>query len=141
MNMIKKLILVSSLLTLMGCASGLNSMQQREYTAFKNAGVLVEEKDPTTGALLGLLPGGGSFYARETGLGIGNLLLWPISIFWDPISGYDGAMVINYDLTKYQLKKDMDKEISALEDKLTMGQINNKQYVVAKRNIEKRFEY
>ncbi|MBL1377670.1 hypothetical protein [Zobellella iuensis] len=131
--------LVSSLAT--GCASGLNSMQKREYQAFKQNNVLVEEKNPTTGAVLGILPGGGSFYAREPGLGIVNLLLWPASVLWDPVSGYEGAMEINYDITKQKLQKDKDQEVSRLDDKLATGQIDNTEYVLAKRQIEQKYSF
>lgn len=131
--------LVSSLAT--GCASGLNSMQKREYQAFKQNNVLVEEKNPTTGAVLGILPGGGSFYAREPGLGIVNLLLWPVSVLWDPVSGYEGAMEINYDITKQKLQKDKDQEVSRLDDRLATGQIDNTEYVLAKRQIEQKYSF
>ncbi len=91
--------------SLSGCAHKLNSVQEMEYQQWKMAGVLIEEKDPNTGMVLGLLPGGGSFYAREPALGVINLLLWPFSILWDPISGYDGAKVINYNMTKFYLNR------------------------------------
>ncbi|GAA4649986.1 hypothetical protein GCM10023116_22690 [Kistimonas scapharcae] len=87
--------LLVSVVIVTGCASGLNSIQQREYNQWRHDGTLIEEKDPTTGAILGLLPGGGSFYAREPALGIVNLLFWPLSIMWDPISGYDGSKAIS----------------------------------------------
>ncbi|MGO4998822.1 hypothetical protein [Oceanisphaera sp. W20_SRM_FM3] len=133
------LALVTSLTT--GCASGLNSVQKREYQAFKNDNVLVEEKNPSTGAALGILPGGGSFYAREPGLGIVNLLLWPISVLWDPISGYQGAMEINYDITKQKLQSDKRKEMSKLDDKLATGELNTTEYVMNKRKVEEKYSY
>lgn len=133
------LALVTSLTT--GCASGLNSMQKREYQAFKYSNVLIEEKNPTTGAALGILPGGGSFYAQETGLGIVNLLLWPVSVLWDPVSGYQGAMEINYGITKHKLQKDKDQEVSKLDDKLALGELSNSEYVLAKRKIEQKYTF
>ena len=63
-----------------GCAKDLTANQHREYAVFKAEATLVEVKSPTTAALLGILPGCGSFYVREPGYGIVNLLLWPISI-------------------------------------------------------------
>lgn len=95
MNIFKIAITMASIVMITGCASGLNSIQEREYSAFERDGVLVKEKNPSTGVALGLLPGGGSFYAREPALGVVNLLLWPLSILWDPISGSDGAKSIN----------------------------------------------
>jgi len=66
---------------------------------FLNEGYSVEESDLTSGFLLftkavpakdmriaagvSLLPGGGSFYTENYGLGVFDLLFWPISIVWD----------------------------------------------------------
>lgn len=141
MTLVKKILLVSVVLITTGCSSGLNSMQKKEYSAFQNDGVLIEEKNPSVGVALGLLPGGGSFYAREPGLGIVNLLFWPVSILWDPISGYDGAMSINYDMTKHYLKKEKRKEISALNEKLSFGVIDNKTYILSKEEIEQKYDF
>ncbi len=141
MKLLKTIITVASVVTITGCASGLNSIQEREYSAFERDGVLVEEKNPSTGVVLGLLPGGGSFYAREPGLGVVNLLLWPLSILWDPISGSDGSKSINYDLTKYQLKKDKTKEMSDLDDKLSLKEIGQEQYIMKKKKINEKYDY
>ncbi len=141
MKQLINVIVVLSLLLITGCASGLNSIQKREYSQFKNEGVLVKEKDPTIGMVLGLLPGGGSFYAREPALGVVNLLLWPWSILWDPISGKNGSTVINYDITKYSLKKEKDKELTNLDTKFSLGEIDNKEYIAKKRKIETKYTY
>ena len=124
-----------------GCASGLNSMQKREYAAFKQDGVLIEEKKPGTAFALGFAPGCGSFYVREPGYGVLNLLLWPLSICWDPISGVNGAQSINYDATKHYLKREQEKEMEALDDKLQLGEINNTRYVTEKRKITQKYSY
>jgi hypothetical protein len=141
MSTFKKTLAAVSVVMITGCASGLNSLQEREYSAFERDGVLIEEKQPSTGVLLGLLPGGGSFYAREPGIGVANLLLWPLSILWDPISGSDGAKVINYDLTKHQLKTEKNKELSSLDDKLSLNQIDQQGYILTKRKIEDKYNY
>lgn len=141
MSTFKKTLAAVSVVMITGCASGLNSLQEREYSAFERDGVLIEEKQPSTGVLLGLLPGGGSFYAREPGIGVANLLLWPLSILWDPISGSDGAKVINYDLTKHQLKREKNKELSSLDDKLSLNQIDQQGYILTKRKIEDKYNY
>jgi hypothetical protein len=141
MKLLKTIITVASVITITGCASGLNSIQEREYSAFERDGVLIEEKNPSTGVVLGLLPGGGSFYAREPGLGVVNLLLWPLSILWDPISGNDGSKSINYDLTKYQLKKDKRKEMSELDDALLLKEIEQEQYILKKKKIDEKYDY
>ncbi len=122
-----------------GCATSLNSYQKREYRSYQAKGLTVEEKSPGTGAVLGLLPGGGSFYARAYGLGIVNLLFWPLSILWDPVSGYDGALAINYYETRAAIDKRMRYDIGRLDDQLLVGQIDEREYVRKKRAIETRY--
>lgn len=116
-------------------------MQEREYRAMESADVLVVEKKPEVGAAMGLLPGGGSFYARSPGMGVVNLLFWPLSILWDPVSGYQGSMAINYDMTKHKLKREMQTEISNLDNQLTLGELDTREYVIKKRAIENKFDY
>ena len=110
-----------------GCTTGLNSMQKQEYMEYQANGVLVEEKSPGAAAALGILPGGGSFYTRNYGLGVVNLLLWPISILWDPISGHDGAESINYYATKAMISYNMNKEALNLEENLQTRKARNEQ--------------
>lgn len=141
MKFIKVTFFAIAVLFLGGCASSLNSVQKSEYNSMAASNKLIVEKNPTNGALFGLLPGGGSFYAREPGYGIINLLFWPLSILWDPVSGYEGSMSINYHLTKHKLKKEMDTEIAALDDKLTTSQISNSQYVIEKNKIVRKYEF
>ncbi len=141
MRKVMQLGVLSLALTLGGCASGLNSQQERQYSTWEQEGVLIEEKSPGTGAALGLLPGGGSFYARETGLGVVNLLLWPISIFWDPVSGHNGAKAINYDLTQHHLKKEKLKAMNQLNDRLMLGELDQQQFVMEKRRIDAQYDF
>ncbi|WP_160288114.1 gas vesicle protein GvpG [Pseudomonas knackmussii] len=122
-----------------GCATGLNSQQKTEYARYEAKGQLVEEKSPGTGAALGLLPGGGSFYGREYGYGVLNLLLWPLSILWDPVSGYDAAKSINYQATKASLDAKEEKELTALDDQLKAGQIDVSSYTLEKRKLDKKY--
>ncbi|MFT6030675.1 MAG: hypothetical protein ACI8O8_002421 [Oleiphilaceae bacterium] len=122
---------------LSGCVLGLNSMQKREYAAMKLDNVMIEEKNPS----LGLLPGFGSFYARKPGYGILNLLLWPASILWDPISGHQGSEAINYELTKHYLKKQQESAIAALDDKLMTKELDSSEYVQEKNKIEQKYSY
>ena len=93
-----------------GCATSLNSIQEREYAQFELEGTLIEEKSVGTAVALGFLPGGGSFYTRSYGIGVVNLLLWPISILWDPVSGSNGAQTINYDVTVWNNKREAKKK-------------------------------
>lgn len=124
-----------------GCATGLNSVQKSELDHYQAEGLAVEEKNPGLGAALGLLPGGGSFYGREYGFGVVNLLFWPVSILWDPVSGYDAARAINYQATKAHVRKLQDQEISALDEQLQTGQLNLTDYTLAKRKVDKKYEF
>src|SRR5574344_946882 len=89
-----------------GCASKISGGQEKELKSYQAKGLYVEEKSVGGAAALGILPGGGSFYTRNYGLGIVNLLFWPISVLWDPVSGAWGAESINY----YATKEKVDKE-------------------------------
>ena len=141
MNVVKKMLMMFAVILSTGCATGLNSIQLQEYNSFEGDGVLVEEKSLAIGVALGLLPGGGSFYVREPGYGLLNLLLWPFSILWDPLSGLYGSQKINYTVTKYALNQKKEKELTALEDKLSSGQVEIKEYILAKNKVEAKYSY
>lgn len=139
---IKRLAVAASFITLCsGCASGLNSYQKAELMHFEARGQAVQEKDPGLGAALGILPGGGSFYGREYGLGVVNLLFWPLSILWDPVSGYDAAQSINYQATKAHLHNQQEREMNELDERLQTGQIDTAQYTLEKRKVDKKYRY
>lgn len=131
--------LILSIVMISGCATPLSSGQKQEYRAYQAKGLAVEEKNAGAAAALGILPGVGSFYVREYGAGVVNLLLWPASILWDPVSGYEGAQSINYYATKHKIDRLKDKEISRLEDQLMLDTIDSKEYVSAKRQIDDRY--
>jgi hypothetical protein len=141
MQFIKIIILSWFIFTLSGCVAGLDERQQREYACFQNDGVLIEDKNPTLGSVLGILPGFGSFYTRNPGRGITNLLLWPISILWEPVNGYNGSMAINYDKTKYKIKKQKQKELLNLENRYSRGELDNPVYYFELQKIKKKYEY
>ena len=124
---------------LVGCASGLNSMQQQELLGYEAKGLSVHEKETSTATALGFLPGGGSFYTRNYGLGVINLLLWPYSVLWDPISGYNGAQEINFQATLASVSKLKDAEVSELETQLMTQRIDNNQYLFKKHELETKY--
>ncbi|SEQ74329.1 MULTISPECIES: hypothetical protein [Pseudomonas] len=136
----KAVAAVGMAVLLNGCASGLNSFQKSELDRYEARGLVVQEKSPGLAAGLGLLPGGGSFYTREYGFGVVNLLLWPLSIIWDPVGGYDTAKVINYQATKAKLDAERDKDLNALDSQLQLGQIDMTQYTLEKRKIESKYK-
>ncbi|WP_277052634.1 hypothetical protein [Zestomonas thermotolerans] len=140
--MIRKLTVLSlAILLTTGCATGLNSAQTTEYRSMEANGLAVQEKNPTTGALLGLLPGGGSFYAREPAFGVLNLLFWPLSVLWDPMSGYDGSMAINYQASKAHIRKSKLAEEKKLQRDFQDGLIDNATYARGMRDIEDKYTY
>lgn len=124
---------------LAGCATPLATAQKQELRNYEAKGMLIEEKSPAAGAALGLLPGFGSFYTRNYGYGVINLLFWPLSILWDPVSGYDGAVSINYYATKTAATSAMKKEMTMLDRALEDGRIAQADYLKSKRNIEDRY--
>ena len=140
MRLHKGILVLGMIILVSGCAGGLSSIEERRYMAYEREGVLVKEKNPTAGAMLGLLPGIGSFYAREPAFGVVNLLLWPLSILWDPISGYQGAKSINYAATTYELEQEKEKALNSLSDALALGTIDEKQFLLKKRRIENEFD-
>ncbi|MBM7061154.1 hypothetical protein JQX08_10590 [Pseudomonas sp. UL073] len=139
---LKHLCAATVLLTLCtGCATGLNSQQKSELDHYEARGMAVEEKNPGLAAALGILPGGGSFYGREYGFGVVNLLLWPLSIVWDPVSGYDAAKSINYQATKAHISSLEEKELATLDEQLQTQQIDLTQYTLEKRKVDKKYGY
>lgn len=136
---VTKFALISVICLLASCASNINSSQKRELESYKAKGFYVEEKKVGLAAGLGILPGGGSFYGREYGLGIVNLLCWPISILWDPISGYNATQRINYYATKENVDALKKEELDHLSDGLMMNRIDNKTFIIKKREIEERY--
>ncbi len=138
-NSIKKFALLSLIFLAASCASGINSNQKRELESYKAKGFYVEEKKVGLAAGLGILPGGGSFYSREYGLGVVNLLCWPFSILWDPISGYNASQRINYYATKENVDSLKKEELDHLSDGLMMNKIDNKTFILKKREIEERY--
>ena len=123
-----------------GCASGISSRQKTDYDAYKAMGLAQEEKSPAAGAALGLLPGGGSFYGREYGLGIVNLLFWPLSILWDPISGINASERINYTATKNYVRVQKNREINQLNQNRMAGLVDDNTYRVELMRINQKFD-
>jgi hypothetical protein len=117
----------------------MTSQQEREYETYQAKGLVVKEKSPAAGAVLGLLPGCGSFYAHAWGAGVVDFLLWPVSVFWDPFSGYQGARTINYYATKADVDGKMHKELSYLDDQLVAGLVTKEQYVQKKHDITNQY--
>jgi hypothetical protein len=121
-----------------GCAS-MSSRQETQLRTWESEGISLEEKSPTTGALLGLLPGIGSFYTGQIGLGVVDLLLWPYSVLWDPVAGYQGSKLRNWEATAAHVE-DLEKvkkvALNKLEDMRDNKEVDDLQYRKAKRDID-----
>lgn len=134
----RTLVSVITLLSLCSCAS-LNNRQERELKSWEQEGVSVQDKDPTTGAWLGILPGVGSFYTGQIGLGIVDLLTWPISVCWDPAAGYQGAKVRNWEASSVyvdKLEKNRTIALDKLEDLRERNAITDIDYNQMRRQIK-----
>jgi hypothetical protein len=136
MHALRNLSAAALLASTAGCASGLNSVQESELAAYRANHLDVQEKSPGLAAGLGLLPGGGSFYGRAYGWGVVNLLLWPVSILWDPVSGYDAAESINYQASKAHVASLKRRDMDRLDSKLSSNEIDLKAYTLEKRKVE-----
>lgn len=99
----------------------------------------IQEKSPGAAAGLGLLPGGGSFYGRSYGYGVVNLLLWPISILWDPVSGYNAAESINYQTTRAHVASLKRRDMDALDTRLASKEIDLERYTLEKRKVDDKY--
>ena len=131
--------LIALMWFVLGCVTPLNSRQKSEYESLSARGLLVEEKNPKLAAALGILPGGGSFYTGEIGLGIVNLAAWPYSILWDPISGADAAKKINFYATVAEMEAKRNKEFKQLDRQLEDGDMDQAVYLKKKREIEDKY--
>ncbi len=138
--MLKKILMTSSIIgasiLYTGCASKINSSQENELKSYEAKGLYVEEKSVGAAAALGILPGGGSFYTENYGVGVANLLFWPISVLWDPVSGYWGAQSINYYATKQKVDSEKRNKLQTIERALEDGKIEKDKYIKQKREIE-----
>lgn len=119
----------------------MNQWQKAEYDLMKQDGVLVEEKNPVTGAWLGILPGFGAFYAREPLVGVVDLLLWPISVLWDPVVGYESSKKVNYTLTTTTLAREKEKALADLQGQRDRQEIDAATFDTRKREIERQYTY
>ena len=135
----KKIILFLVLFLFSSCATGLSTRQKHELKTYQARGMVVEEKSVGEAVGLGFFFGGGSFYTRHYGLGVCNLLFWPLSIFWDPISGANGAESINYYATIEEAKRLQKKEIRQLDRDLEDKKIDQKDYLTKKREVEEKY--
>jgi hypothetical protein len=66
-------------------------------------------------------------------------LLWPVSILWDPVSGYNAAETINYEATRVQVSRLKNRDMDDLESRLAATEIDMQKYVIEKRKIDNKY--
>jgi hypothetical protein len=140
MRIVKPALGIVAVLLLAGCTT-LTPQEKTQYTVMEKDQVLVKEKNPSSGAWFGLLPGGGSFYGREPLVGVVDLLLWPISVLWDPVIGYEMSKKVNYEVTVAELERNKAKEMTTLDNDHDLKKISDTEYVTRKREIEQKYDY
>ncbi len=136
---IKKILFFLILFVVFSCASPLTKQEKKQLSQWKNNNFYIEEKKTSLGVGLGFLPGGGSFYGREYAIGMVNLLLYPVSILWDPISGYNATQQINYNATQDNVNHLIRKEERELDSMLQLEVINKESYIIKKRSIDEKY--
>lgn len=129
---------IAMILVSTSCSS-LNSSQKRELADWDLKDLKVEEKSEGLAAGLNVLPGVGDFYNGNIGLGVVNLLFWPVSILWAPVGGASGAAEVNYYSTKNYVdtletqRKNLELE---LQTALMTKQISNEEFFIASQKIK-----
>jgi len=134
-------MILIAVLTMGTACNSLNSAQQAEYDSMIEAGYQVQEKSPGLGAVLGILPGGGSFYTRDWALGVVDLLVWPYSIFWDPFVGYENSKYLNYQETKRNMNRKRKFDLDELEEKYLRKEMTQDDYKVEKIVIKRKYNF
>ena len=127
-----------SMIFLSSCSS-LNSAQDRELKELRAKNLEVKEKNPTTAAVLNILPGFGDFYNGNPGYGVANLLLWPISVLWAPVGGATGAEEVNYYSSKAhvsELESKRNKLKNDIELEFAAERISKKEFYIAVKKVE-----
>lgn len=127
------------LLSTIACSS-LNHSQKSEYKEWKGAGLAQETKNEGLAAGLNVLPGFGDFYNGNVGLGIVNLLFWPVSILWAPVGGATGAEEVNYYETKAMVakfEKNKNESMNLLLHAFTAQQITKEQYIFLSQKFQR----
>ena len=132
-------LLFLMMLPMFACSS-LNHAQRREYKEWKSAGIAQEVKSEGLAAGLNILPGFGDFYNGNVGLGVLNLLFWPVSVLWAPVGGATGAEEANYYETKTVVslyEKNKTESISLLMHAFSLQQLSKEQYILLTQKFQR----
>jgi len=116
-----------------------NSSQLKKRKEWKAQGLAQERKSEGLAAGLNILPGIGDFYNGNVGLGVVNLLTWPVPILWAPTGGATGAQEVNYYETKAtisKLEKNKEATMNSLLHAFSGQQITKEQFVFLSNKIK-----
>lgn len=133
----KKMVSILLLATMVSCTS-LNSQQKSELKEWQANDLEVQEKSPGTAAALNVLPGIGDFYNGNVGLGVLNLLSWPLSVLWAPVGGSSGADEVNYYSTKRQVdnyEKNKKTTQTSVDEAFMLKRITEEERMIAMNKI------
>ncbi len=75
------------------------------------------------------------------GLGVVNLLFWPLSILWDPVSGYDASQRINYTATRVHLEKLRQRDFDELQRLADNGALDGATLARKRQDVETKYRY
>lgn len=123
-----------------GCTTRMHPGQLKEYRLMEKEKVLIEEKSPVLGGFLGMV-GLASFYSDEPGHGFVGLISWPYSMMWEIKNGTDGARIINYNVTKHNLRNIKKTELKQIGNQLLNNEINTSEYLELKEKLDEKYDY
>ena len=70
-----------------------------------------------------------------------NLLFWPLSILWDPVSGYDASQRINYTATRVHLEKLRQRDFDELQRLADNGALDGATLARKRQDVETKYRY
>lgn len=144
MKKITFIITLASFLFVTGCSS-LNPAEQQQAMRLQNLGIKEDSlgtKSPAAAGALNLLPGGGNFYLGQIGPGIGNLLLWPVSVAWGVPQAIIDANTINkketvaYYTYNPEGKKEIARREGVTETNYSISSATNSELEKVKKELE-----
>jgi hypothetical protein len=118
---------------------GINNQQLAKLKIYQKRGFYIDKKKPSLGIFYGLFPAGASLYLKHFIFGIISILTYPLSIFWEIFIGYFGSLQENYFATAKFVNESYALEEKKLNNLLLEMQDNGKSYIVAKKELDKKY--
>ena len=118
---------------------GISNQQLVKLKIYQNKGFYIDKKKPFLAIFYALFPAGASLYLKHFIFGIISILTYPLSIFWEIIVGYFGSLKENYLATAKFVNESYALEEKKLDNLLLEMQDNGKSYIVAKKELDKKY--